>query len=38
MKDKNMIISTGAEKAADKTNHPFIIKNTLNIFGVTDST
>ena len=26
MKDKNMIISTGAEKAADKTNHPFIIK------------
>lgn len=21
-----MIISTGAEKAADKTNHPFIIK------------
>ena len=26
MKDKYMIISTGAEKAVDKTTHPFIIK------------
>ena len=29
MKDKNhMIISLGAEKAFDKVQHPFMIKNT----------